>query len=206
MLYHYISLTNLDEGQKRLSRKGLSYCNEKATSKEMNGPVTLGFKLKRKNAKTGGDDQCQKRKRRPPPRVWELLMWRCGGEDGAGRWRARVYCLVLSSFSSSMSFLEALTLLETSFPWEKRRWRSLKVRLSGASLGMEFSCSWLQTQKTLLLKHFTNISFIFHIDCFPRKRWIYWEETGLTSWSICPAGPCRLLPILQLLLSFQCTR
>lgn len=65
--------------------------------------------------------------------------WRWEGDEGA-----RVYCLVLSSFSSSMSFLEALTLLDTSFPWEKRRWRSLKVRLSGASPGMEFSCSWLQ--------------------------------------------------------------
>lgn len=62
-----------------------------------------------------------------------------------GRWRpSAFYYLVLSSFSSSMSLRDALTLLETSFPWEKRRWRSLKVRLSGLPLGIEFSCSWLQ--------------------------------------------------------------
>lgn len=36
-----------------------------------------------------------------------------GSPPGA---KGRVYCLVLSSFSSSISFLEALTLLETSFP------------------------------------------------------------------------------------------
>lgn len=29
----------------------------------MNGPVTLGFKSKRKNAKTGGDGQCWERQR-----------------------------------------------------------------------------------------------------------------------------------------------
>lgn len=62
-----------------------------------------------------------------------------------GRWTPPAFhYLVLSSFSSSMSLRDALTLLETSFPWEKRRWRSLKVRLSGLPLGIEFSCSWLQ--------------------------------------------------------------
>lgn len=77
-----------------------------------------------KNAKTGGDDQCQKRKRWPSTRVSEPLNAAVaaavvvveGGGDGAGRGGAGVHCLVLSSFSSSMSFLEALTLLETSFP------------------------------------------------------------------------------------------
>lgn len=75
-----------------------------------------------------------------PSRYWVIL----GAAVFMKRWKARVYCLVLSSFSSSMSLREALTLLETSFPWEKRRWRSLKVRLSGAPLGIEFSCSWLK--------------------------------------------------------------
>lgn len=46
--------------------------------------------------------------------------------------RALRYCLMLSSFSSSMSFREAFTLFDTSFPWEKSLCRSLKVRLSGA--------------------------------------------------------------------------
>ena len=55
--------------------------------------------------------------------------------------KAPVYYFVLSSFSSSMSFREALTLLDTSFPWEKSRWRSLKVILSGASPVKVFSCS-----------------------------------------------------------------
>lgn len=71
-----------------------------------------------------------------PCRFLQELQNGAGAGAGAGGLH-----LVLSSFSSSISFLEALTLLDTSFPWEKSRWRSLKVRLSGASLGMEFSCS-----------------------------------------------------------------
>lgn len=47
---------------------------------------------------------------------------------------------MFSSFSSSMSLREALTLLETSFPCEKSLWRSLNVRFSGAP-AIEFSWS-----------------------------------------------------------------
>ena len=54
-----------------------------------------------------------------------------------------VVYLVLSSFSSSMSLRDALTLLDTSLPWENSRCRSLKVMLSGAP-GAAFSCSWLR--------------------------------------------------------------
>lgn len=137
----------------------------------------------------------------------------------------RVYCLVLSSFSSSMSLREALTLLETSFPWEKRRWRSLKVRLSGASLGIEFSCSWLQHTRCRLklyihivptvTKQWLSLAFctcdLFHSKTSgqKKKKDVLPHKSGLlllrlTSSSICLVGPCGPL-ILQLLLSFQCT-
>lgn len=46
--------------------------------------------------------------------------------------RALRYCFMFSSFSSSMSFRDAFTLFDTSFPCEKSLWRSLNVRLSGA--------------------------------------------------------------------------
>jgi hypothetical protein len=42
-----------------------------------------------------------------------------------------------------MSLRDALTLLDTSLPWENSRCRSLKVMLSGAP-GAAFSCSWLR--------------------------------------------------------------
>lgn len=50
---------------------------------------------------------------------------------------------VFSSFSSSVSLREAFTLLDTSWPCEKRRWRSLNVRLSGAPALPARSASWL---------------------------------------------------------------
>lgn len=55
--------------------------------------------------------------------------------------------LVFSSFSSSVNLREALTLLETSWPWEKRRWRSLNVRFSGAPGPPGTSASWLQEEE-----------------------------------------------------------
>lgn len=46
--------------------------------------------------------------------------------------RALRYCFMFSSFSSSMSFRDAFTLFDTSFPCEKSLWRSLNVIVSGA--------------------------------------------------------------------------
>lgn len=89
-------------------------------------------------------------------------------QGGSGRWEVKergrgVYCLVLSSFSSSMSLREALTLLETSFPCEKRRWRSLKVILSGLPPGIEFSCSWLHGSFPRESKYKHRILLLCHV-------------------------------------------
>lgn len=121
------------------SHKCLSYCNDVATSKKKQKTECSSylwlffFKGKQHKQETVSVREASD--------LFSLISSRSSSTDKA---EPQIYCLVLSSFSSSMSLREALTLLETSFPWEKRRWRSLKVRLSGASLGIEFSCSWLR--------------------------------------------------------------
>lgn len=65
---------------------------------------------------------------------------------------------VFSSFSSSVSLREAFTLLDTSCPWEKRRWRSLKVRFSGAPVPAGTPASWLQGGRHKVTRHHENQS------------------------------------------------
>lgn len=74
------------------------------------------------------------------------LAGRTGAHRAGGRARGAEGLLlhfVFSSFSSSVSLREAFTLLDTSCPWEKRRWRSLKVRFSGAPAPPGTPASWL---------------------------------------------------------------
>lgn len=133
------------------------------------------------------------------------------------------YCFVFSSFSNSISFREAFTLLETSFPCENSLWRSLNVRFSGAPL-MEFSCSWPLKRESIM-----RYVYLF-IKCGPKRSeasiigFQYIPETNeakrqtfqtsvapfslgklLTLLSISLVAPCDLPLILQLLLlCFQC--
>ncbi len=79
------------------------------------------------------------------------------------------YCFMFSSFSSSMSFRDAFTLFDTSFPCEKSLWRSLNVRFSGGP-PIVFSWSGLLQLKAIFcylrcISEIINPGIIYSIPC-----------------------------------------
>lgn len=98
---------------------------------------------------------------------------------------------VLSSFSSSISFRDALTLLETSFPCEKSLWRSLKVKFSGAPPN-EFSWSGpLETKQndlTILNMSYFPLDLLLDLYLSGRLR-VQFEPCECAGVSLLPFSP-----------------
>lgn len=94
---------------------------------------------------------------------------------------------MFNSFSSSISFLEAFTLLDTSWPCEKSRWRSLNVKFSGAP---GKSASWLERKQKVffiillykILKHNNSWWHVMtaYLTTAKESLFLFWKILFLT--------------------------